>query len=352
MRTTKLFRLNSADFEHIEQGLADNSHGLRNSSILLTGASGFFGMWMLESLVWLSSCRGLHIRLDVVVRNAQAFQKMVSPTVIGHVRLIEGDLATMALPAKDYKYIIHLASEHIQPRVASTFFEHMKKSVDAAHTVIALAKACATDSVLFTSSGAVYGDYLSLHASASPFKENIRSADEILNEKAIYAETKRYIELLFSSASIGSGFKTKIARCFSFVGPFLPLNSNYAIGNFIRDALEGRDIVIKGDGKSERSYLYTSDLVVYLLLILLKGRPGIPYNVGSPEAFSILDIATKVRDVSGTYSKVQVLNSGSAVGAGDSYLPDLANLRLDFGMCRIVGIDDAIQSTLDWNRQN
>jgi dTDP-glucose 4,6-dehydratase len=190
-----------------------------------------------------------------------------------------------------------------------------------------------------------------LHSSGSPFVENIQYAKDLQNEKAIYAETKRYIELLFSTASVNFNFEIKIARCFSFIGPFLPLNSNYAIGNFIRDALQGRDIVIKGNGKPFRSYMYASDLIIFLLLILIKGRSSIPYNVGSTEVYSIQEVAKMVRDISGSISEIQILNLGSNDGASEQYVPDLNNIINEFGLSDLIKLGSAIEKTIEWNKK-
>jgi dTDP-glucose 4,6-dehydratase len=351
MNTMSSSRLPLVDFQHIDHGIGSNSEAFRNSKVLLTGASGFFGTWMLETLVWLNTSKSLNMAIHVVVRNTIAFKMGISSWTESQIKIIEGDLSTLIIYPDTYKYIIHLASDQIRSDDVTSLFNHMSRSVSAANNLIALAKVCETDSILFTSSGAVYSDYLGLHSSGSPFVENIQYAKDVQNEKAIYSETKRYIELLFSTASANLNFKVKIARCFSFIGPFLPLNSNYAIGNFMRDALQGRDIVINGNGKPLRSYMYASDLITFLLLILIKGRSGIPYNVGSPETYSIHEVAKMVRDISGAITKIQILNLTPKDGAGDQYLPDLKNIINEFGLSDFVSLNSAIKKTLDWNKK-
>ena len=269
MKNLNVFKMPPEDFKYVEQGLGINYLEFKNSKILLTGASGFFGTLLLEFLVWLNTAKLLNMQIYVVVRNKLNFTKIISPWLANQIRIIEGDLTIVKIPRNNYKYIIHLASEQILSTIPSSFCNHMSNSVLSAINLMKLAEKCETESILFTSSGAVYSDYINWVTPDNLYKENFKSLVEIMNEKVIYSETKRYLELLFLTSSASSRFKVKIARCFSFIGPFLPLTKNYAIGNFIYNALNGQDIVINGDGTPLRSYLYTSDLVIYLLLILL-----------------------------------------------------------------------------------
>jgi dTDP-glucose 4,6-dehydratase len=145
-----------------------------------------------------------------------------------------------------------------------------------------------------------------------------------------------------------------IARCFAFVGPHLPLNQHFAIGNFIADALACRNIAVRGDGTPMRSYLYGADLAIWLWTMLLReSLPGANphvFNVGSGEAISIRDLAQVVVEELDPSQKVEVAKPPIAGDPRLQYVPDVSKVDDCLGLRQSIGLREAIQRTAAWYR--
>lgn len=129
----------------------------------------------------------------------------------------------------------------------------------------------------------------------------------------------------------------------------MKLNTHYAIGNFIRDGLEGGPIRVMGDGTAVRSYLYAADLAVWLWTILLKGRPGRAYNVGSEEAINIRDLAEMVGRHFERGPEVVVMQKAAAGREIERYVPSTARAKDELGLGCMIDLDDAIQRTIEFH---
>jgi dTDP-glucose 4,6-dehydratase len=173
---------------------------------------------------------------------------------------------------------------------------------------------------LFVSSGAIYGKQ---PWNVSHIREEDSFKVDINNSNTAYAEGKRIAELYCSTYFDKHKLPIKIARCFAFVGPYLPLDTHFAIGNFINNVLKNEDIVIKGDGSTFRSYMYASDLMVWLWKILLKGEINQPYNVGSDKGVSIKQLAEKISSISNAKVEVKILGSPVQMEYIDIYCPSI-----------------------------
>ena len=155
------------------------------------------------------------------------------------------------------------------------------------------------------------------------------------------------------SDGAAGGIEVKIARCFAFVGPYLPLDAHFAVGNFIRDGLRGGPIVVRGDGTPLRSYLYTADLAAWLWTILFRGASLRPYNVGSAEAGQHRRIGTK------RFSGIQPnprrcgspqLRMPPASPGRARYVPSVERAQRELGLEVSIGQREAIRRTVAWHR--
>jgi dTDP-glucose 4,6-dehydratase len=180
--------------------------------------------------------------------------------------------------------------------------------------------------------------------------EDYAESRDTLPPTSAYGKGKREAEQLCIDANSRTGIHVKIARCFAFVGPHLPLDRHFAIGNFLRDALAGRPIAVR-DGRPFRSYMYAADLAVWLWTILARGACCRPYNVGSDHAVSIADVAPHVAGLIGTSVEIQITDANPRTATASYYVPDTKRARSELGLTCDVDLTDAIERTFTWYSQ-
>ena len=312
--------------------------------IFLTGGTGFFGKWLLHSFLGLRKTYGLDLTLTVLSRDPKHFLS-ACPEFDGQEGLgfIEGDVRSFVPPAGEtYGLVIHGATaasaklEHENPgEMYSVITEGTRHMLD-------FVQQCSAKRLLFISSGAVYG----------PQPSTLSHVPETYEGTPItaYGRGKKESERMCLDASTGC-FECVIARPFAFVGPYLPLDIHFAIGNFIRDCLENRPIVIAGDGTPLRSYLYAADLMEWLWTLLLCGEHGRAYNVGSDKAISISDLALLVRSCAGAKNEVVVRGRKVEGAPPAQYVPSVERARSELGLRVRHELPDAISRTIVWNRE-
>ena len=193
--------------------------------------------------------------------------------------------------------------------------------------------------LLFVSSGAVYGRQ---PPELSHVGEEYLGAPDPCAPGSAYGEGKRAAELLCSLAARETGMEAVLARCFAFSGPYLPLDAHFAIGNFVRDALEGGPIRVAGDGSPIRSYLYGADLAVWLWTMLAQGKGGHPYNVGSERTVSIAELAQTVARVLGVAKGVEIAGRTVPGRLPERYVPSTRRAREELGLSETFELEHAI----------
>ncbi|MGE0668693.1 MAG: NAD-dependent epimerase/dehydratase family protein [Sphingomonadales bacterium] len=339
------YSLTRQDLEEIAEAVVPLGPALQGASLLVTGGTGFFGMWLVEGLLWADAALGLKLRVTALSRDVGRFLGGRGRHLVGHPRLdvIEGDIAAFDPGPRRFTHIIHAATEGYAGHSAS---RHLDAAVDGTRHVIALAAAHRTAAVLLTSSGAVYRP---LDPPSEPSREAPRGTSDYTEYRHFYAEAKRMMETMLAAGAERHGFRGAIARCFAFTGAWLPLDGGLAMGNFVRDALRGRTVAVGGDGTALRSYLYGTDLVVWLLTVLLKGESCRPYNVGGADPVSIADLARLVAAEAGRPGDVAIARAPMPGTAPDTYLPDLSRTTGELGVKVSVELQEAVRRTLAWH---
>jgi dTDP-glucose 4,6-dehydratase len=338
--------LPTSDLDHILNQTRPLWDEMRNKRIFITGGTGFFGCWLLESFSHINRTLNLEASATVLTRDPTAFA-MKCPHLAADPALafLAGDVRSFSFPEGDFQYVIHAATEASARQAAEEPLEMLTTIIDGTARVLNFAQTHATRKLLLTSSGAVYGKQ---PASLTHIPEDYLGGPDPLDPVSVYAEGKRISEQMCALQSMHSPIEMKIARCFAFVGPHLPLETHFAIGNFIGDVLAGRPIRINGDGTPMRSYLYASDLAIWLWTMLFLSPHLTAVNVGSGHDLSILELAREVVHSLDVSIEIQVAKE-AIPGAGVArYVPSVDRAKRLLGLNETVDLQEAIRRTAAW----
>jgi len=317
---------------------------LRGKRLFITGGTGFIGCWLLESFVWANDNLDLNASALVLTRNYDTFQKK-APHLAANpaIQFRIGDVRNFNFPEGEFSHIIHaatLAGAKLNDENSLLMFDTI---VEGTRHTLDFAVHCKAKKFLLTSSGAVYGRQ---PPELSHILEDYCGAQDPADPKSAYGEGKRAAELLCTLYSKKYSIETKIARCFAFVGPYLPLDIHYAIGNFIRDGLNGGPIQVNGDGTPYRSYLYAADLAIWLWTILFKGDSCRAYNVGSEEDVTIAELANTVAQCFQKPIEVRIAKTPDPGKPTERYVPSTKRARKECGIHQIIDLREGIRRTL------
>lgn len=314
--------------------------------LFLTGGTGFFGRALLRHLDGLAEQGSNPYRVTVMTRSAAGFLAAY-PEFAGLAWLSfhEGDILTGvdAFPRGDaFSHVLHAAADStLGPQMH--FLDRFDQIVIGTRNVLDFAVHVGAKRFLLTSSGGVYG---AQPPELDAIPETYNGMPDPLVAGNAYSVAKRQAEHLCALYANETGLEVVVARCFAFVGPDLPFDAHFAIGNFIRDVLRGSDIVVNGDGTPVRSYLYQSDLAHWLLTLLARGRSGEAYNVGSDEGVTIAELAELVRRLLAPTGAVHLLRKpGADTAVRNRYLPSIAKAKDELGLTVATSLEAAIRKT-------
>ena len=285
---------------------------MKSKKLLIIGGTGFFAKSILDHIV----CYNLFKNIKTVLLLSRGFIKLnVSKSLKKKIKIktIKADISKLKkIPFADY--VIYCAINH-----------NYKEDYKAVCNYYNLAKKYHLKSrLLYTSSGAVYGQQPKI---IKKIKENHLLRNKRLyfynNNKNIYSMTKLKNEEVFKK--LGKiGIKVSIARCFAFVGKHLPRDSNFVVGNFIKNIINKENIEVKSVHHVIRSYMHEYDLVTWLFKILKNANRNCPiYNVGSDQQINIRNLALYLSKKYNLPIKLKKIKSNFE----DRYLPSILKAK-------------------------
>lgn len=338
--------LPSEDMTHILTHAHHALDSMRNSRIFITGGTGFFGVWLLETLTAANAQLNLNAKITVLTRNAKKFQQHFPHIACSKdISFLEGDVRHFEFPSEQFTHVIHAATEASATLNAENPIEMLDVILQGTKHTFDFARVCDAKNILFVSSGAIYGRQ---PPQMTHICEEYTGSPDIEKPASAYGVGKRTAEHLAALYIYQHQLNIKIARCFAFVGPHLPLDAHFAIGNFIRDVLAQKNIEIKGDGTPYRSYQYAADLVIWLLHILCFGEKGVPYNVGSDESVSIKETAEVVAAFSAD-TQISVAKKADPTILPERYVPSIERAKKELCLKNTILLSDAVLRTLRWH---
>ena len=329
----------SDDLERIGTLAEGTLSSLRGQRIFLAGATGFFGLWLLETICWAN--RELSANIQVV-----GLSRQTSPIdhLAPHLQqdraltFIQGDISDFNFPDGHFDLIIHGATTSARETFnGEPAVRKFNTVVAGTQRILQFAQQSKPGRMLYLSSGAVYGNGA---RTGGLISESCNIAPAATESQAALGLGKLSAEFLCHEISRQAGLNMTIARCFSFYGPYLPIDIHYALGNFVADGIAGRPIRVNGNGAAVRSYLYISDLIVWLLAMAASQQPTVTYNVGSDQPLSILELANHIGQ---QFDQPVLVGSNTVDETPDSYVPDITRIQRELDVACWTPLSEGIE---------
>ena len=340
--------------EIAERGSVSALEDLHGETILVTGGTGFMGTWIAELCAFLNDEHSFNLKLILLSESASSFEEHAPHLAArADIRLLEQEISRVVDLPTETSYLIHAAATPDNRVHSSQPLKTVRTIVNGTDAVMTAATHLPNlRKILHVSSGLVYG-------TQPPGAEHITEKSQgIASEPgaitSVYSESKRMAETVCTAHRNQNRLPIVTARPFAFLGPYQKLDRPWAVNNFVRDSLMGGPIRILGDARTVRSYMYPSDMAWWLLQLLVHGTPGLSYNVGSPYAVALGELAEKI---AGHFPAPPRIVAPPAYGGTEGherpisrFVPDVTLGQNALGLGLTVDLDGAIKRTIRWNQ--
>jgi UDP-glucuronate decarboxylase len=289
---------------------------LFGKTVLITGANGFVPAYMLEALLYLNETKRAGIQVVALVRNlARATRRLGHLARRSDLTFVVQDVREPYEGPKKIDFVIHAASQASPKYYRMDPVGTFETNVLGTRMMLEVARNAKSERFLFFSSGEVYGHVAD--PSIAVKETSFGPLDPIL-PRSCYAEGKRGGEALCACWHAQYGIPATIVRLSHTYGPGMDLEDGRVFADFVGDIVAGRDIVMKSDGTAKRPFCYLADATVAFFTVLLKGKNGEAYNVGSETECSIWSLA---ETLCGLFPERNCKVVRQQRDPGDPYLP-------------------------------
>lgn len=321
-------------------------HALNGAHLLLSGGTGMIGVCLIDTLMARNRLHGADTRVTVLGRNEVAARARLAAHWGGpHLGFVQADITRPLPPLPPADYVLHAASNTHPVAYASDPIGTIAANVSGAASLLEAARAAQARRFLFLSSVEIYGENT---GGKERFAEGDLGYIDCNTLRAGYSEGKRLGETLCNAYAAEGGAPFVIARLCRIYGPTMLPTDSKASAQFLRDAVAGRDIVLKSEGKQLFSYAYVTDAVAALLTVLLRGEAGTAYNVADPASdVTLREMAQILCDIAGTRLRFELPPETERRGYSTATraLLDASRLRA-LGFCPSEDIHSGLEKTV------
>ena len=288
----------------------------KDSSALITGSTGLIGRALVKELVSLGA------QVYACCRSSQKFKDCFPNN--SNIIPVYGDICTLDTNSIDADYIIHAASTTTSKDFVDKPVETIRTAVGGTLNILDQCKDKKLKGFVYISSMEAFG--------VTPSdNRDIRETDlgyiDVMSVRSSYSESKRLCENLCASYASEYDVPAKIVRLAQTVGPGVSYTDNRVTVQFARSVIEGKDIVLKTEGKTKRPILYIDDAVAAILTVLLSGKPGECYTAANPDTFCTIRETAKAIIHQIAQDKIKLVFD---LDPNAGYAPDIClNLNVD-----------------------
>ena len=266
---------------------------LRNTTILITGATGLIGSQLAKALAACNRIHDLNSKICILVRCREKAESIFGDLLKrDDVEVIKGDILDPYIEYIDEKkridYIFHAASVTASKMMVEQPVNTIYTSLNGTSNILELAHAKKCKGVVYVSSMEMYGKFEKKGEESPYIDEETLGYINPLEVRSNYPESKRMCENMCVAYTKQYGVPVSIARLSQTFGAGILQTENRVFAQFARSAIRGENIVLHTLGKSEGNYCYTRDTVKALILLLVNGKRGEAYNIANEESHTTI----------------------------------------------------------------